>query len=81
MIFPKCDAHKMVKDPRILNAIKEASKNHFILLPFQVGSIHRKIAKQIGPTDLDTAYHNVASTPNSQGLGHFVVGNDKYKQN
>ena len=68
----------MVIDARLLKVITDISKHLFPLLPVRV-LIPRIIGTVFSTTDLSTAYHQDALTPETQKLVHFVVGNGQYK--
>ena len=72
---------KIFIDARLLKAITDVSKYHFPLLPVQ-GLIPRIDGTIFSTTDLSTAYHQVASRPETPKLVHFVVENKicKYKR-
>ena len=79
IILPKSDTYKIVIDARLFNAKTDISHYDFPLLPVQL-LIPTIDGTTFSTTHFSTAFHQVALTPETRKLVHFVVGNEQYEQ-
>ena len=77
IILPIGDTYNIVMDARLLNAMTDVSKYHFPLLPVQILT-PRINGKICGTTDVSTADHQIALTPETEELVYFVVRDEEY---